>query len=179
MIRVKNERFSRFFRTVAAIFSMRSIAAEAETIQTPALAGTGKPCRPVEWETRRLLPVRKRVDGGEVTFPGAVSGLSRNEPFKFKDKFSRYSKNEVLFTVPWVYAHEAFFTRRCFVMRGEHAGVPMRKGKKTAPIDIVYRPSFQALVFSGFRERSSARAKTSRYSKNKVLFTVPWAYARA
>ena len=133
MIRVKNERFSRFFGPYRPFFPSRRPVAAAGTVHCPALAETGKPL--VSWSgARRRLPVCQRVGersllqvpwgicsdacrsssrpklqgtGKDGPFPCPVGGMSRCVSVKFKAKPSRYSKNKVLFTVPCKCAREA------------------------------------------------------------------------
>ena len=57
------------------------------------------------------------------------------------------------------------------VAQFEAAGGTNMTGKTTVLIALVNRPMFSPLV-------SALEDQASRYSKNKVLFTVPWAYAR-
>ena len=161
MIRVKNERFSRFFRTVPPFFSSRSIAAVAGTIQTLTKVGDGKNIGPEDGE-RRQLPVRKRV--GERSFFRSYWGVCPNvSPSSSRPK-------------PQGTVKTRYFLLYLARMRMRRRFVKAYLGIQLMPLrDTDFRRVSNNCVFTS---QTRFKANISRYSKNEVLFTVPCICAR-
>jgi len=145
-------------------------------------ANSGLVGRIVRLEMQRAPPHASR--GGDKykhhtaphhTSKGSAAEYRRRVPPTSRAQIqpSRYTENKVLFSVPCVCARESFFWGRSGRSGSRQWRKPM--GQPNEPHDAALTGRRE---IAGYRRKTRVQSPPSRYTENKVLFSVPCVCAR-